>query len=72
MNGVVLAFGANNTGGNTINADCNGVHFQCSPLMVGVVGYEFFLTNGTDDMPATSDFSQLPTPAMDVQLDMPL
>jgi hypothetical protein len=58
MNGNALAFGANNTGGNTINADCNwwGTISNVPSLMVGVVGYEFFLTNGTDDMPATSGF----------------
>ena len=58
MNGNASGFGANNSGGNTINADCNwwGGITNIASLMVGAVTYEFFLTNGTDDMPGTPGF----------------
>lgn len=58
MNGNASGFGANNSGGNTINADCNwwGGITNVSSLMVGVVTYEFFLTNGTDDTPGNPGF----------------
>lgn len=58
MNGNTAGFGANNTSGNTLDAECNwwGGITNIASLMVGVVAYEFFLTNGMDDMPGTTGF----------------